>query len=60
MEGPTLRARFPHRVITLISGYVRQGSRICMDTIAQCESSFAMLNATRMGRRGPGRIHRRT
>ncbi len=49
LDGPTLRARFPHLVITLISGYGQQDSRICMDTIAQCESGFAMLNGNEDG-----------
>jgi len=49
LDGPTLRARFPHLVITLVSGYGQHDSRICMDTIAQCESGFAMLNGNEDG-----------
>lgn len=40
-----LQARFPKLVITLISGFGRNDGRSCMDTIAQCESGFAWLNA---------------
>src|SRR5438128_2017121 len=49
LDGPTLRERFPHLVITLVSGYGQQDSRVCMDTIAQCESGFAMLNGDEDG-----------
>ena len=49
LDGPTLRKRFPHLVITLVSGYGQQDSRVCMDTIAQCESGFAMLNGDEDG-----------
>jgi crotonobetainyl-CoA:carnitine CoA-transferase CaiB-like acyl-CoA transferase len=49
LDGPSLRARFPHLVITLISGYGQQDTRTCMDTIAQCESGFAMLNGNEDG-----------
>jgi len=45
LDGPTLRKRFPHLVITLISGYGQDDPRGCMDTIAQCEAGFAVLNA---------------
>ena len=45
LDGPTLRARFPRLVITLISGYGQGDPRPCMDTVAQCESGYAMLNA---------------
>ncbi len=49
LDGPTLRARFPHLVITLVSGYGQQDPRTCMDTIAQCESGFAQLNGNEDG-----------
>lgn len=49
LDGPTLRTRFPHLVIMLVSGYGQQDSRVCMDTIAQCESGFAMLNGDEDG-----------
>jgi crotonobetainyl-CoA:carnitine CoA-transferase CaiB-like acyl-CoA transferase len=49
LDGPTLRERFPKLVVTLVSGYGQQDSRVCMDTIAQCESGFAMLNADEDG-----------
>lgn len=49
LDGPTLRKRFPHLVITLISGYGQHDTRPCMDTIAQCESGFAMLNGDEDG-----------
>ena len=49
LDGPTLRGRFPHLVITLISGYGQDDPRPCMDTVAQCESGFAMLNADEDG-----------
>jgi crotonobetainyl-CoA:carnitine CoA-transferase CaiB-like acyl-CoA transferase len=49
LDGPTLRERFPQLVITLVSGYGQQDSRVCMDTIAQCESGFAMLNGDQGG-----------
>lgn len=49
LDGPSLRARFPHLVITLISGYGQHDTRTCMDTIAQCESGFAMLNGNEDG-----------
>jgi len=49
LDGPTLRARFPRLVVTLISGYGQQDSRPCMDTVAQCESGFAVLNGDEDG-----------
>ena len=49
LDGPTLRARFPRLVIALISGYGQDDPRPCMDTVAQCESGFAMLNADEDG-----------
>jgi crotonobetainyl-CoA:carnitine CoA-transferase CaiB-like acyl-CoA transferase len=49
LDGPTLRACFPHLVITLVSGYGQHDSRTCMDTIAQCESGFALLNGNEDG-----------
>ena len=49
LDGPTLRRRFPRLVIVLISGYGQQDMRICMDTIAQCESGFALLNGDEDG-----------
>jgi crotonobetainyl-CoA:carnitine CoA-transferase CaiB-like acyl-CoA transferase len=49
LDGPTLRARFPRLVITLISGYGQDEPRPCMDTVAQCESGFALLNADEDG-----------
>lgn len=49
LDGPTLRARFPRLVVTLISGYGQDDPRPCMDTVAQCESGFAMLNGDEDG-----------
>lgn len=49
LDGPALRARFPHLVITLVSGYGQQDPRVCMDTVAQCESGFTMLNGDEGG-----------
>ncbi|MBE0550548.1 MAG: CoA transferase, partial [Rubrivivax sp.] len=49
LDGPTLRARFPQLVITLVSGYGQQDDRPCMDTVAQCESGFALLNGDEDG-----------
>ncbi len=49
LDGPTLRARFPRLVILLISGYGQQDARPCMDTLAQCESGYALLNGTEDG-----------
>lgn len=49
LDGPTLRKRFPRLVITLISGYGQDDPRPCMDTVAQCESGYAMLNANEDG-----------
>lgn len=49
LDGPALRARFPQLVITLISGYGQQDPRPCMDTVAQCEAGFAMLNGNEDG-----------
>lgn len=49
LDGPTLRARFPRLVVVLISGYGQQDHRVCMDTIAQCESGFALLNGNEDG-----------
>jgi crotonobetainyl-CoA:carnitine CoA-transferase CaiB-like acyl-CoA transferase len=49
LDGPTLRERFPRLVITLISGYGQEDPRPCMDTVAQCESGFALLNADEDG-----------
>jgi len=49
LDGASLRARFPRLVITLVSGYGQQDPRICMDTIAQCESGFALLNGNEDG-----------
>jgi crotonobetainyl-CoA:carnitine CoA-transferase CaiB-like acyl-CoA transferase len=49
LDGPTLRARFPRLVVTLVSGYGQDDPRPCMDTVAQCESGFAMLNADEDG-----------
>ena len=49
LDGPTLRERFPHLVIALVSGYGQQDARPCMDTVAQCESGFAMLNGNEDG-----------
>lgn len=49
LDGPTLRRRFPHLVVTLVSGYGQDDPRPCMDTVAQCESGFAMLNADEDG-----------
>ncbi|MEI4261343.1 CoA transferase [Roseovarius sp. D0-M9] len=44
LDADSLRARHPHLVITLISGFGQQDDRTCMDTIAQCESGFAWMN----------------
>jgi crotonobetainyl-CoA:carnitine CoA-transferase CaiB-like acyl-CoA transferase len=41
LDGKTLRARRPHLVVTLISGFGQHDNRTFMDTIAQCESDFA-------------------
>jgi crotonobetainyl-CoA:carnitine CoA-transferase CaiB-like acyl-CoA transferase len=49
LDGPTLRARFPRLVVTLISGYGQQDPRPCMDTVAQCEAGFALLNGDEDG-----------
>lgn len=49
LDGPTLRARFPRLVIVLVSGYGQQDPRPCMDTLAQCESGYALLNAAEDG-----------
>ncbi|GAB3662048.1 CoA transferase [Ramlibacter alkalitolerans] len=49
LDGPTLRGRFPRLVITLISGYGQDDPRPCMDTVAQCESGFALLNGDEDG-----------
>jgi crotonobetainyl-CoA:carnitine CoA-transferase CaiB-like acyl-CoA transferase len=49
LDGATLRTRFPRLVIALISGYGQDDARPCMDTVAQCESGFAMLNADEDG-----------
>lgn len=49
LDGPTLRRRFPRLVIVLVSGYGQQDPRTCMDTIAQCESGFALLNGDEGG-----------
>lgn len=49
LQGPTLRARFPRLVIALVSGYGQQDDRVCMDTIAQRESGFALLNGDEDG-----------
>ncbi len=44
LDADSLRARHPHLVVTLISGFGQQDDRTCMDTIAQCESGFAWMN----------------
>lgn len=49
LDGPALRSKFPHLVVTLISGYGQQDPRPCMDTVAQCEAGFAMLNGDEDG-----------
>ncbi|MCB5174617.1 MULTISPECIES: CoA transferase [Microvirga] len=49
LDGPSIRRRFPRLVATLVSGYGQQDDRTCMDTIAQCESGFAWLNAAEDG-----------
>jgi len=49
LSGETLREKFPHLVITLVSGYGQQDNRPCMDTVAQCESGFALLNGAEDG-----------
>lgn len=49
LRGEALRARHPHLTVVLISGYGQHDDRICMDTIAQCESGFALLNGDEDG-----------
>jgi len=49
LDGATLRRQFPRLVVTLISGYGQDDSRTCMDTVAQCESGFTMLNGDEDG-----------
>jgi crotonobetainyl-CoA:carnitine CoA-transferase CaiB-like acyl-CoA transferase len=49
LDGPSLRIRFPRLAITLISGYGQDDPRPCMDTVAQCESGFALLNGDEDG-----------
>ncbi|MDM7944564.1 MAG: CoA transferase [Hydrogenophaga sp.] len=49
LDGASLRKQFPHLVITLVSGYGQQDNRPCMDTVAQCESGFALLNGAEDG-----------
>jgi crotonobetainyl-CoA:carnitine CoA-transferase CaiB-like acyl-CoA transferase len=49
LDGPALRRRFPHLVVTLISGYGQDDPRPCMDTVSQCESGFALLNGDEDG-----------
>lgn len=49
LDGPSLRRQFPRLVVTLISGYGQDDSRTCMDTVAQCESGFTMLNGDEDG-----------
>ena len=49
LDGPTLRRQFPRLVVTLISGYGQDDARTCMDTVAQCESGFALLNGNEDG-----------
>lgn len=49
LDGNSLRARHPHLVVTLISGYGQHDDRTCMDTIAQCESGFAWMNGNSDG-----------
>lgn len=49
LDGPALRVRFPRLVIALISGYGQDDPRPCMDTVAQCGSGFALLNADEDG-----------
>jgi len=49
LQGPALCARHPRLTVVLISGYGQQDDRVCMDTIAQCESGFALLNGDEDG-----------
>lgn len=49
LDGDSLRAKYPRLVVTLISGYGQQDPRPCMDTVAQCEAGFAMLNGDEDG-----------
>ncbi len=49
LQGPALRQRHPQLTVVLISGYGQQDDRTCMDTIAQCESGFALLNGDEDG-----------
>lgn len=49
LDATSIRRRFPHLIATLVSGYGQDDDRTCMDTIAQCESGFAWLNAAEDG-----------
>lgn len=49
LDGGSLRVKFPRLVVTLISGYGQQDPRPCMDTVAQSEAGFAMLNGDEDG-----------
>ena len=49
LDGATLREKHPHLVIALVSGYGQHDPRPCMDTVAQCESGFALLNGAEDG-----------
>jgi crotonobetainyl-CoA:carnitine CoA-transferase CaiB-like acyl-CoA transferase len=49
LDPASIRRRFPHLVVTFVSGYGQEDERTCMDTIAQCESGFAWLNGAEDG-----------
>jgi len=49
LQGAAIRRRHPHLTVVLVSGYGQHDDRICMDTIAQCESGFALLNGNEDG-----------
>ncbi|MEH6643459.1 CoA transferase [Vreelandella glaciei] len=49
LDPASVKERFPHLVVTLVSGFGQQDDRACMDTIAQCESGFAWLNGNEDG-----------
>lgn len=42
---PQLKARQPHLIVTIVSGYGAENARVCTDMVAQCECGFAALDA---------------